>query len=825
MTTKIILHVSVVFLFVTVCSRNFHPVFLLYAAAALVFWVQWKRKNPFLAGRPYCLCIGIAMMAAVFWNLYSAHIDRIQKSPFTEENQVTAAGTVTEIVQKEMSTSLTLAGSYCWEGHQITDTGTILVYLDSGVPLLEKKEKLYGASVKVSGVVKPFSEAGNDGAFDEKKYYISKGMNGKIYADQAELLNSRRNPYIAVTSAFRQSMHRQYEKFLPGKEAGVMESMLLGEKSNMDTEIKELYQEGGISHLLAISGLHVSLIGMFFYRMLLKFRCPKKAASAAGALLTIFYVVMSGASVSACRAGFMFVVMMLSFVWNRKYEGKTALALSAAVQLAVQPEFASNVSFLYSYLAAAAILFLAQPVSQRIHNRRPVKMRLPAQQASRWMHDRRISGKIADSLILSASIQFVLLPLVMYSNYEVVFISLLLNIIVLPLAPAVLLLSLFGGIVSVFLCGVTEMFVSSVPNFIETALHCLFLPVRYILQFYEMLCRWAGEFPFSSVLTGKPELSQVLTAYLLLLIAFVFLSLDGKNLKEHSHVKLWIYNRKRGFLLIGVSFCILLYRPPTGFRLVMLDVGQGDGIFLQTDRAHSCFIDGGSSSKKLVGKYQILPFLKSNKIRAIDYWFVSHSDSDHISGLIEVLNSGYPVRFLVYAKAQAMDKKLEAAAQKAGTRILYVTTGQQLQWENTTFSVLAPTAETGKIIENSSDTESGMDKNEASLVLYLKYDDFSALFGGDISSAQEEKLAETYDLTNITCFKADHHGSKNSNGEVLLEKLKPKITIISAGENNRYGHPHTEALERIRNVSESVHMTVGQGQISVLKRKGEYVVE
>lgn len=264
MTTKIILHVSVVFLFVTVCSRNFHPIFLLYAAAALIFWAEWKRRNPLSARRHYFFCIAMIILAAVCWNLYSAHIDRIQKSPFTKAERVTAAGTVTKIVQKETSTSLILADSFCRTGHQITDTGTILVYLDPGVPLLEEKETLYGASVKVSGVVKSFSEAGNDGAFDEKKYYTAKGINGKIYADQAELSGTDRKPYIAVTAAFRQSMQEQFEKFLPAKEAGVIESMLLGERSNMDTEIKELYQEGGISHLLAISGLHVSLIGMFF---------------------------------------------------------------------------------------------------------------------------------------------------------------------------------------------------------------------------------------------------------------------------------------------------------------------------------------------------------------------------------------------------------------------------------------------------------------------------------------------------------------------------------------------------------------------------------
>ncbi|MCI8991290.1 MAG: ComEC/Rec2 family competence protein [Eubacterium sp.] len=802
MTTNIILHTSVIFLFITVCSRNFHPMFLLYAAMAMVFWAKWKRRHPYLARWPYYLCLGVAAAAAVIWNGYSAHIDDLQKRPFAEAHPVTAAGTVKEVVQKELSTGLLLADSYCRDGRQIINTGTILVYLDSGDPLLERKEKIYGASVQVSGVVKPFSEAGNDGAFDEKKYYTSKGVNGKIYAEEAKMSEPCRNPFLTAAAVFRQKMQEQFERFMPGREAGVIKSMLLGKKTGTDAEIKELYQEGGISHLLAISGLHVSLIGMFFYRMLLKLRCAKKAAAMISLLLIAFYVVMSGGSVSACRAGFMFAVMMLSLVWNRKYEGKTALALSAAVQLAAQPELAANLSFLYSYLAAAAILFLAAPLSRRVHG-----------------------GKLADSLILSAGIQFVLLPLVMYSSYEVVWISLLLNIIVLPLAPAVLLLSLLGGSVSVILYGAAEALMFPVPYVAEAALHYFFLPVRLILKFYEMLCRWAAEVPFSSVLTGKPELSQVLAAYLLLLTALVLLLSDKKRQdcsrkrrdlnekRQDCGKKRRLLIEKRGWILIGTAFLVLWYRPPAGFRLVMLDVGQGDGIFIETDRAHTCFIDGGSSDKKLVGKYQILPFLKSNKIGSIDYWFVSHSDSDHISGLIEILDSGYPIRFLVYAKAQQMDEKLEAAAKKSGTEILYVTAGQQFKWNDTTVSVLAPTA------------ENGMDRNEASLVLHLKHGNFTALFGGDISSVQEEKLAQAYDLANITCFKADHHGSKNSNCEILLEKLKPQITIISAGEKNRYGHPHKEALERIRAVSNSVYMTVGQGQIEIVEKEGEYAAE
>lgn len=814
MTTKIILHAAVVAVFVAVFCHFGRPWLLLFAAVAAVCWVFWRHKNPALARTPYYLCMGAAAVTAAALSLAATRTDAKQKLLFAEEEAVTAAGTVTAVTQHENSISLTLAASACQAGRQIYRTGKILVYADADDPIFEEKEKLYGASVKAAGSTEPFSQAKNDGAFDEKNYYGGKGINGKLYADSVEIIHPCINPFLRAAAVFRQALARQYGAYLPEREAGVIAGMLLGEKSGVDREVKALYQESGIAHLLSISGLHVSLIGMSLYRFLQKLRCPKKAAAILAASLGAAYVVMSGASVSACRAGGMFVVMMLSYVWNRQYEGRTALALMAAVQLVCQPEMAADTGFLYSYLAAAAILYIAQPLGQAVQ-----------------------LGKIGSSFMLSACIQIVQLPLSMYCSFEIVFASLLLNIVVLPLASPLLLFALAGGVGAAACGALSGIWPVWAQHLSDLVLRGVFWPVRLILQLYEWLCGWAGKLPFASVLTGKPQLEQVVFAYLLMLVAWIIWDKirqePRKGVVERRRPEARLPEKRIGpqqaaaaerrrpvvaawkwpGVLLAAGITVLLYRPPVGFRLAMLDVGQGDGIFLQTDKHHSCFIDGGSTSQSAVGTYQILPFLKANRVGGIDYWFVSHMDTDHISGIIEVLESGYPVRFLICAKAQEVEEELAAAAKAAGTEILYVESGQRFSWGDTAISILAPDA--------AFQTD---DANAASLVLYWQSGDFCGLFGGDIGQEQEEAIARDYDLEDITCFKADHHGSKYSNCEALLEEIRPQVTIISAGEGNRYGHPHAEALERIRAVCSEVFLTAETGQITLVEEKGGFRV-
>jgi competence protein ComEC len=250
----------------------------------------------------------------------------------------------------------------------------------------------------------------------------------------------------------------------------------------------------------------------------------------------------------------------------------------------------------------------------------------------------------------------------------------------------------------------------------------------------------------------------------------------------------------------------------------VLDVGQGDGTYICTEEGVSLFIDGGSCNISSVGTYQILPFLKSKGVKHISYWFVSHADLDHISGLIEVLESGYAVDNLVVAAGEVADDSsagLAELAKNAGTNVVFLKTGDVLDFGQTSLTCLSPGAE-----------NSYTDRNDACLVLLYRDSYFSGMFAGDIPSGVEDALVEQYqNLLDIDFYKANHHGSKYSGSETWLSALTPDITTISCSSTNNYGHPHAEALERLADAGTEIYRTDELGRIRLTVEDGQIAAE
>ena len=268
-------------------------------------------------------------------------------------------------------------------------------------------------------------------------------------------------------------------------------------------------------------------------------------------------------------------------------------------------------------------------------------------------------------------------------------------------------------------------------------------------------------------------------------------------------------------------------------ELAVLDVGQGDGIYLRTSDGQDIFIDGGSTSISKVGTYRILPFLKCKGVKEIDYWFVSHADKDHVSGLQEILMDGYCVKNLVFSDAVIMDETYEelmTLAEHVGTEVVHMGYLDCLHMRETKITSVFP-------YEGFS-TE---DKNAASLVLYYEDGAFDGLFTGDIGTEEEAWIAEhcsewlqasvnnttkeqvsgaadrnsLCERTEIDFYKVAHHGSRYSNGEEILEILKPEVAVISCGVNNQYGHPHGDTLARLENAGCEVWNTAESGQVTL----------
>lgn len=646
-----------------------------------------------------------------------------------------------------------------------------------------------GEILVIKGTIAYFNQARNEGNFDELTYYQSKNIDMQITDCIVKATYGKKNVYREYLLQFRERMKQVYVQYLSEKDSGIITTMTLSDKSLLDTEIKSLYQIAGISHILAISGLHISMIGMTLYQLLRKIYIPISGAAGLSAFIMISYGYMTGFGTSTFRAVTMFLIMLLGQWIGRSYESLSALSLSAILLLWDNPFLLAYAGFLFSFAAVLGVVVVGKTVAKACSTTCDKKNRRENEENEKMNPVAKIRDKCSNTILLSYSIQLTTIPFVAYFYYEIPMYSIVINLFVLPLMSILLLFALMGGFLGM--------------KFGCLAKLCFWI-CHYILFFYKKICQLAQKLPYATLIVGKPEIKRMIFFYVAVAILIVFLW------KKKSFSK-WKFYVITGCLLLG-----LLKRGEVSFELDVLDVGQGVGCYVQTNDGYRLFFDGGSTDVSKVGTYRILPFLKAKGASAIDYWVVSHTDSDHISGLMEVLEEGYDVQCLIFSKEVVQDdslKELLEVAKVNGTNALYLEKGDCLHLGKGSLTCLFPDA-----------SYNSTDKNTMSLVVRYEENGFSGIFTGDIDEKAERRMVDANILEITTFYMAAHHGSNGSNSGEFLEALHPEIAVISCGINNSYGHPGEEAMERLENVGSKIFYTMKSGQITVRLEEGRKII-
>ena len=639
-----------------------------------------------------------------------------------------------------------------------------------------------GQIQKITGKVNMFSTARNEGNFDSLVYNQSLKIDFAIDEEAHLLLGEGEKAWNTLLFTLKEEIASVYENCLSEKAAGFYRAMVLGDKEDLETALKELFLIGGISHILAISGLHVSILGRGIYRILRKGGVGFGCAGVLGGFMLIFYCNMVGNSVSTIRAVGMMLFFFLAQWLGRSYDMLNALGGMVLFLLWENPFLIENSGFWFSVTALIGVGIVGKELSHKEGNRR---LKLVNTQGL-WM---------------SIGITLTTLPITATSYYEIPIYAPLVNFIVLPLLAPVFVLAVVGGMLGVI-----------VPD--AGVVYCILQPCQWLLSLYEGICRFVSKLPGANIICGKPLWWQIVLYYGLLFAGVYGMRLL-QRLKETSGKK--GKGRHYAVLAIGVFLCSLCICFPKAkpFEITFLDVGQGDAVYISGGDGTTYFIDGGSSNVEGVGEYRILPFLKAKGIASIDYWFVSHADSDHTSGVFEVLESGYKVEHLVLPKAAMENGNFENllyAAQSVDTEVVYMEREARICSKNLAITCIGPLTKNGEGI--------GENRNDNSLVLLVDYataqgnDKFSALFAGDISSEIEKLLVKEGGLKDIDLFKANHHGSNYSNATEFLAMIKPEYTVVSCSKNNSYGHPGELAVERLQVCGTEIFYTMDGGQIT-----------
>lgn len=563
------------------------------------------------------------------------------------------------------------------------------------------------------------------------------------------------------------------------EDGGALAAILLGEKQGMDREIRELYQVNGIAHVLAISGLHLSFLGVGVYHLLRRITGSYTVGGLAGVLFLSAYILMIGMTVSAFRAMVMFLFRIGADLSGRHYDSPTALAAAAVTVCMWRPLSLYDSGFWLSFGALIAIIFIL-----------PIFKNLPAQ-----------------SLWASVSVNLFLLPILMYSFYEVPIYGVFLNLIVIPLLSVLMAAGLIGTMISLFW---------------EHAGEAIFLCCRIIFRVYEHSCEAALRLPFARVVTGQQDIWKILFYYVFLFAAVLLLRKKEENKGEKRSRKKRVV---LSVLLVGTGMTILLFTAQVKDKITitMLDVGQGDGLVIRGPEGKTYFMDGGSSDVKKVGEYRIEPYLLSQGIGSLDYVFASHGDQDHISGIKELVQrqkTGVTIKRLVLPTQTVWDdalKELAEMAEKEGIPVFTMEKGQCLTEGKLSLTCIQPGK--GEMEETG---------NSASLVLALRYGDFDMLFTGDVEGEGEKRLVDHLQGEYSECvwdvLKTAHHGSGNSTTEEFLKTAAPQYAFISAGKNNSYGHPHKETLERLKDAGAIVYSTQEEGAVTIVVSEREFTI-
>lgn len=641
--------------------------------------------------------------------------------------------------------------------------------------IIEVPDETYysiGMKLEARGSLSLIEGASNPGEFDLKTYYKIFSISSRMRAKQIKVISSAHSKYGEFLRRLQSYASFYLRKALPKREGGLIEAMVLGSKEAIEEEDKTLFQVTGTIHVLVISGLHINLLGLGLYKILKKLRWGQMPAATASAALLISYALMTGYAPATLRAIFMFLIKILGKKWGRSYDALSSLSFSGILLLLKNPNYLYYSGFWLSTMAVVGVGLLREERVSAKGQKSP-------------------GGFLCKSLLSGirayVGSQLVTLPILMYMYGEIYPYGIVMNLLLLPSLSFLLLSGLLGILLS----------------FISPFLGGLFLlPAVCLLKVYLFLMESIKSLPASCVITGSPPFWLILFYYGGISILLYLIKVKKKRLQ----------------VLFLPLLLLLFLRPVCHLKITNLDVGQGDGCLIEAGRNLVCMVDGGSSSKKEVGRRILIPFLKHEGVGHIHYMIVTHSDADHYNGLAEILQDigdgelALRVDTLILPLWQEDDeelKLLDGLAKKAGIEVLRVRKGQILRDKKTgtQIEILHPDGEDYR--EKS---------NEGSVVFALKQKGFTGIFTGDIEGEAEKALSKG--LFKCDYLKVSHHGSKGASCKEFLEKAAPRVGVISCGKNSRYGHPSKEALARLEKVCSHIFRTDEQGAVWMEKRKG-----
>lgn len=597
-----------------------------------------------------------------------------------------------------------------------------------------------------------------------QRYLYNQEIQTISVVDWSQVKITESTPFLSrLLNSIRKGIKKKAFIYLQSKEAGLLLGILLGYKEGISSLVQANFSKAGVSHVIVVSGLHVGMISLIciWFTRLIGIKTWQQYIIVI--VLVIFYALLTGCKPSILRASLLVGAGVLGWVLGREKRLIALLSTAALILLIYNPFFLFDIAFQLSFAASLAIAIIA-PILEMQFSQHPL-----------------LSHRFLGILPVTIAAQLGVMPIAMYHFREISIVSVLANVIVVPLIAPILSLGIIGFLLS------------CVSNIIAFP---VFAVLDFLLRLVINTVSFFANISFSSLSVGI-SISGVICLYGILATLIIYMRKKESVFKPRTLV----------FISLIIPIVLIWWRigaslPPREFRATFLDVGQGDAIVVRAPDGASVLIDGGQDPRVLKD------LLLDEGVCKIDLLVLSHPHADHLNGLIEVAQRSSIGSVLVgkFANTDPNYGEFRVVINERDIPCFMAREGLKLKVGSDLELV---------ILSDSKDSSASTNLNNCSVVAKLYYKEFSILFPGDIESEQELELLDWKGELRSSVLKVAHHGSSNGTSREFLKYAQPMVAVISVGKNNRFGHPSSLTVDTLESYGAKIYRTDRNGNVTI----------
>lgn len=694
---------------------------------ALVFIILLIKKD-----KKIIILLVFVILSFIYIDILENEYNRIENKQIEEKAVI-----ISDIQEKEYK--------YIYEAKFLENNKKVLISIKKS----QQIDKInYGDLIYLEGKLEIPKIATNYKGFNYRQYLKTQKIQGIVIADNVKILKAKYKNNLMYQ--IQKKIKAIIKEKLPDETGNLLLAILVGDKKDLSEQIQINFKNSNLSHMLAVSGAHVSYIIVGLTYITQNSIMGKRKGRVFCIFFLIIFMAITNFTPSVTRACIMAILTLVSEILYKKADIYTNISISALIILLYNPYSLLDLGFKLSFGGTIGIVIFMRFIKKK-------------------QEEPKLLNYIKQMALVSICANIIIIPIIM-NNFNTVSLTFLVsNILASPILAIIVIV------------GFSIIIISIISHSLSNILVFWLNPILNLLIKISSFC---SKLPFAKILVVTPYIFNIIFYYTIILYL-----VNYNNLKQ--------FIKKKTVILLSIILILsnfIFYILPQDLKIYFIDVGQGDSTLIVTPSKKTILIDGGGSESFDVGEKVLLPYLLDRRIRKIDYIMISHFDTDHCKGIFTVIENLKVKNIIISKQAEKSEnyKKFKEIVANKKINIILVKAGDKIKIDKYIyFKILFPTEKL--IMQNP--------LNNNSIVSQLNYKSFKMLFTGDIEEiAEKEILNLQKDKLKSTILKVAHHGSNTSSTQEFINSVKPELALIGVGKNNTFGHPSECVVEKLRDL-------------------------